>query len=42
MEQETAYLTLLPTAVSYRVDGTLLELLGADGTRLVTYARADG
>ena len=42
MEQETAYLALLPTAVSYRVDGTVLELLNADGTRLVTYARADG
>ncbi len=38
MEQESAYLALLPTAVSYRLDGNVLELLAADGTRLVTYA----
>ena len=42
MEQETAYLTLLPMAVSYHVDGTLLELLSADGVRLVTLVRAGG
>jgi heat shock protein HslJ len=40
MEQETAYLALLPTAVSYRVDGNVLELLAGDGTRLVTYSRS--
>ena len=40
MEQETAYLALLPTAVSYRLDGNVLELLAADGTRLVTYTRS--
>ena len=38
MEQESSYLALLPTAVSYRLDGNVLELLAADGTRLVTYA----
>jgi heat shock protein HslJ len=38
MEQESAYLALLPAAVSYRLDGNVLELLAADGTRLVTYA----
>jgi hypothetical protein len=38
MEQESAYLALLPTAVSYRLDGNVLELLAADGTQLVTYA----
>jgi hypothetical protein len=42
MEQEAAYLSVLPTAVAYHVDGTVLELLGADGTRLVTYTRAKG
>lgn len=40
MEQESAYLAFLPTAMSYRVDGGALELLSADGTRLVTYTRA--
>ena len=42
MEQEHAYLSVLPTAVGYHVDGTVLELLSADGTRLVTYVRATG
>ncbi len=40
MEQEAAYLTVLPSAVTYRVDGRSLELLSADGTRLVTYGPA--
>jgi heat shock protein HslJ len=40
MEQETAYLALLPTAVSYRMDGNVLELLAGDGTQLVTYTRS--
>ena len=39
MDQEAAYLSVLPTAVAYHVDGTVLELLSADGTRLVTYTR---
>ena len=39
MEQETAYLALLPKAVAFRVDGHILELLGADDMRLVTYTR---
>jgi hypothetical protein len=42
MEQEAAYLAALPMAVAYHVDGTVLELLSADGTRLVTYTRAKG
>jgi heat shock protein HslJ len=42
MEQEAAYLSALPTAVGYHVDGTVLELLSADGKRLVTYTRAKG
>ena len=42
MEQESAYLALLPAAVSYRLDGNVLELLAADGTRLVTYAPRRG
>jgi heat shock protein HslJ len=39
MEQESAYLALLPTAVGYRVDGRSLELSGADGTLLVAFTR---
>ena len=39
MEQETAYLTVLPAAVSYRVDGRSLELLSADGTFVATFTR---
>jgi heat shock protein HslJ len=39
MEQETAYLSVLPTAVGYRVDGHSLELLSADGTLVATYTR---
>ena len=40
MEQEAAYLAALPTAVSYRVEGGSLSLLGADGTYVASYARA--
>ena len=40
MEQEAAYLALLPAAARFRVDGNVLDLVAADGTRLVTYARA--
>ena len=40
MEQEAAYLAALPTAVRYRIDGSSLELLSADGTFVVVYARA--
>jgi heat shock protein HslJ len=39
MEQEQAYLALLPTAASYRLDGGSLQLLGDDGTGLVSYSR---
>lgn len=40
MEQEAAYLAALPTAVRYRLAGSVLQLLDADGKALVTYARA--
>jgi heat shock protein HslJ len=40
MEQEAAYLAALPTAVRYRVDGGSLALLSADGTYVVSFARA--
>jgi heat shock protein HslJ len=40
MEQEAAYLALLPTAVKYRLDGRSLQLLSSDGTGLATYTRA--
>ena len=39
MEQEAAYLAALPAAVRFGADGHSLELLSADGTRLVTYTR---
>lgn len=39
MEQEAAYLAALPTAVSFRLAGSVLQLIGADGASLVTYAR---
>jgi heat shock protein HslJ len=42
MDQEAAYLAALPTAVSFRVEGGRLELLSAEGTAVVTYARAEG
>lgn len=37
MGQEATYLALLPQAASYRSDGRTLELLAADGTRLVAF-----
>lgn len=40
MEQEANYFALLSRAVGYSVDGRSLELHAADGTRLVSYARA--
>ena len=39
MEQEQAYLEALPLAASYRVEGTMLSLLKADGTYVATYER---
>jgi heat shock protein HslJ len=39
MDQEAAYLAALPTAVGFRVSGGMLELLSAEGTAVVTYAR---
>jgi heat shock protein HslJ len=39
MEQEAAYLAALPKAVGYRISGRVLELLTAEGTSVVTYAR---
>ena len=40
MEQETAYLAAIPTAVRYRVDGASLALLSADGTYIATFQPA--
>jgi heat shock protein HslJ len=40
MEQEQAYLSALPLAASYRVEGSMLSLLKADGTYVATYQRA--
>ena len=39
MEQEREYLTVLPTAARYEVDGQGLTLLAADGTIIATYGR---
>jgi heat shock protein HslJ len=39
MEQEQAYLSALPLAASYRVEGSTLSLLKADGTYVATYQR---
>ena len=39
MEQEQAYLSALPLAAEYRVDGGMLSLLTADGTIVATYTR---
>jgi heat shock protein HslJ len=39
-EQEQAYLAVLPLAVAYRVEGSTLSLLKADGTFVATYTRA--
>ena len=41
MEQEAAYLESLPTAVGYRVEDDVLELLAADGTFVAAFARVD-
>jgi hypothetical protein len=40
MEQEAAYFAVLPTAVSYELAGTSLNLLRADGTGAVTLTLA--
>ncbi len=40
MEQEQAYLSALPLAVKYRVEGSKLSLLTAQGTYVATYQRA--
>jgi heat shock protein HslJ len=40
MEQEQAYLSALPLAASYRVEGTKLSLLTAEGTYVAAYQRA--
>jgi heat shock protein HslJ len=37
MEQEAAYLAVLPTATHYRVDGRSLALLSADGTYVASF-----
>ncbi len=39
MGQEAAYLAAIPTAVRYRVDGSSLALLSADGTYVASYQR---
>ncbi len=41
MDQEAAYLAALPNAAAYRVSGSLLELLSAEGTAVVTYTRGE-
>ncbi|HEX5619755.1 MAG TPA: META domain-containing protein [Solirubrobacteraceae bacterium] len=40
MEQEQAYLSALPLAAGYRVEGSKLSLLTAEGTYVATYQRA--
>lgn len=40
MEQEAGYLALLAAATRFQVGGRTLELLGADGARLVTLTRS--
>jgi heat shock protein HslJ len=40
MEQEQGYLEALPLAAGYRVEGSKLSLLKADGTYVATYERA--
>ena len=40
MEQESAYLAALPSAVRYRVDGRSLELLGVGDRLVASYVRA--
>ena len=41
MEQEAAYLAVLPTATHFRIDGQSLALLAADGTFVASYLPAD-
>ena len=41
MDQEAAYLAALPTAVGFRVNGGMLELLSTEGTAVVTYTRGE-
>jgi heat shock protein HslJ len=40
MEQEQAYLSALPLAAEYRLEGEMLSLLTARGTIVATYVRA--
>jgi heat shock protein HslJ len=40
MEQEAAYLSALPSATQFRVDGGALALLAADGTYVASYVPA--
>lgn len=42
MKQEETYLALLPQAVRFQSDGNTLELLAADGTRLVAFSSSSG
>jgi heat shock protein HslJ len=37
MEQEQAYLSALPTAANYTVEGSTLSLLTAQGTYVAVY-----
>ena len=37
MDQEAAYLAALPTAVGFRVERGVLELLNAEGSAVVSY-----
>ena len=39
MEAEAEYIAALPRAVAYRVEGTMLSLLTAEGTYVATYVR---
>jgi heat shock protein HslJ len=40
MEQETQYLTALPTASSYRIEGATMEIRTADGALVAVFSRA--
>jgi heat shock protein HslJ len=40
MEQEAAYLDVLPRAARYRLDGSSLRLLTAEGTIVAALTRA--
>ena len=39
MEQETAFVSALADATSYRIDSTTADLLNAEGQRLVGFQR---